>query len=98
MSDTVLSNILEAVSKRNPGGLDVCFWLIDHLDELGALVDFAMLKQMNVLGSDLYMLFAYCCNRDIAKVHESITKNTAIEQLQLVPGSSFHRLQQKESE
>lgn len=95
MSDTVLSNILEAISKRNPGGLGVCYRLIDHLDASEALVDFAMLKQMNVLGSDLYMLFAYCCNRDIAKVHEAITKNTAIEQLQSTLGSSFHRSQQE---
>ena len=79
---------LEAVSKRNPGAVDVFFRLLDHLGAL-ALIDFEMLENMNVLGSDLYMLFVYCCERDIAKVHESIMLQTAIEQLREIPGSTF---------
>lgn len=87
MAETV-GDVLEKISKRNPGRLDVCFRLMEYLGEL-AFFDFAVLESVNVLGSDLYVLFAECCKRDIAQVHAAIQRGTAIEQLATIPGTSF---------
>ena len=81
--------ILEGISKRNPGALDVCFKMMDYLQEL-VVFDFEMLLEMNVLGSDLYDLYAHCCERDMARLHASIMQKTAIEQLRSVRGSTFY--------
>ena len=97
MEETTTSDVLEWVSKRNPGALSVCFKLMDYLGEM-AVFDFAQLKQMNVLGSDLWDLFAHCCHHSISKTHAAIMENTATEQLKQIIGSSFYQGPQKESE
>lgn len=81
--------VLEEISKRNAGALDVCIRLWDALGEL-VVFDFAMLKQMDVLGSDLWDLYN-ACDKDLDKLHASIMQKTAIEKLQNVPGSKFYQ-------
>jgi len=80
--------VLEEITKRNAGAVDVFCKLIEYLQEL-AVFDFAMLKQQNILGSDLYDLYQ-CCNRDMAQLHAAIMQKTGSEMLKKVPGSSFY--------
>lgn len=96
-AEKCIHDFAEVISQRNPGAVDVFFRLLSHLGE-GAAADFTRLIQMNVLGLDLYQLFAYCCDRDIAKMHEVIANGTAIEQLRGIRGSSFYPVQAQESE
>ncbi len=79
--------LAEEISQRNPGGLSVFFKLLDAFAER-AIIDYAVLKAMNVLGSDLWDLYKVC-GYDIQATHQSIIAQTAIEKLRTVRGSSF---------
>jgi hypothetical protein len=85
----MIEAMIELISKRNPGAVDVCFRLADYLQEL-TIVDFAILQKDNILGSDLYDLYK-CCDRDVIKLHACINQGTGIDMLKKVPGSSFYK-------
>ena len=82
------SAILEAVSKRNPGAMSVCFQLEEAFGELSAF-DFSELWQQGIGGSDLWDLYKTCCHADIDELHAAIMQRTGAEKLRAVPGSTF---------
>ncbi len=88
--DEMTRAILEAVSKRNPGALDVAIKMMEYLQEL-VVIDFDVILQQDITGEELWNLYDKCCERDIAKVHAALMQNTAIPLLQaLVAGSGRH--------
>jgi hypothetical protein len=85
-----MNDLLVTVSKRNAGALRVCFEIVEYLKEL-AVFDFEVLLEKQITGSDLWDLYTYCCDSDIAKLHSCLMLGTAIEKLRAIPGSTFYK-------
>jgi hypothetical protein len=91
MNNTVdIRSAIANVSKGHPGALRVCCELWDHLGE-PVMIDFALMVEKGIVGSDVWYLFNDCCNRDIAATHASVMDGTAVTKLESALGSSFYK-------
>ncbi len=81
--------ILERLTQRNPGAVNVFFRMAEALQET-AIFDYGILIGMGIVGSDLYILFTQC-QRDIQELHKALMEERAVEIVQQVPGSNLWR-------
>lgn len=81
------TELLEAISKRNPGAMRVFFEIAEGPSDQ-AIETYAYLLDKKIAGSDLWDLYK-CCGYSVDKVHASLVQGTATDQLKAVPGSSF---------
>lgn len=68
------SDVLLKLSEGNPGAMTTLFEIMKakNDDEIKYLDTFLVIDTMELYGSNLYMLWNDCCNRDINKVLEVI--------------------------
>ena len=84
------TDILENISQRNPGAIDVCRQLFEQFHEL-AVFDLTLLKQYDIVGTELWNLYKYCCHSDIDILHSALMEDTAISKLQTCFRSKFYQ-------
>ena len=82
-----VNEMLCEFTKGNPGALRVCFELMEHFQDSSVIV-FVLMKQQGIFASDIWDLYK-SCNHSIPAFYDALLGNTAIKQLEAVPGSSF---------
>lgn len=102
-----LGDVIIKLSEGNPGAMTTLFEIMNHFDndEMEFLGTFLVIDSMALYGSQLYMLWSDCCNRDIEKTvkvinlycNGVITDKDIEERIKNVGyGKSFDDLIQKE--
>ncbi len=85
-----MESLIVSVSLLNAGAVQVCLMLHDYLKEL-VVFDFKVCLEQEITGSELWNLYEYVCESDIARVHASLIRETAKEELSRVPHSRFYQ-------
>lgn len=83
-----IRNTLEYITQGNQDALNVAMLLVGLQHELAAW-DFEMLKNQSIRGADIHRLYV-SCGKNVRKLHAVIMRETGVEMLKKVPGSSFY--------